>query len=89
MNRKTCHFSGEVQGVGFRYTVKSFAARYAVTGYVKNLADGRVELVMEGTDDHMGRLLADINMQMAGHIDHVDISVTPATAEMVGFSIRH
>jgi acylphosphatase len=41
-------YSGNVQGVGFRYTVKSAAAGFEVTGLVRNLADGRVELIAEG-----------------------------------------
>ncbi len=41
-------YSGSVQGVGFRYTVKSVATGFEVAGYVRNLSDGRVELVAEG-----------------------------------------
>ncbi|MBU6409626.1 MAG: acylphosphatase [Verrucomicrobia bacterium] len=41
-------YSGQVQGVGFRYTVKSVAAGYEITGSVRNLSDGRVELIAEG-----------------------------------------
>lgn len=41
-------YSGHVQGVGFRYTVKSVAAGFEITGTVRNLPDGRVELVAEG-----------------------------------------
>jgi len=41
-------YSGAVQGVGFRYSVKSVASGYEVTGTVRNLADGRVELLAEG-----------------------------------------
>ena len=41
-------YSGRVQGVGFRHTVKSLATSYDVTGVVRNLSDGRVELVAEG-----------------------------------------
>ena len=41
-------FSGHVQGIGFRYTVKQTALGFEVTGWVKNLADGRVELLVEG-----------------------------------------
>lgn len=46
-------YSGRVQGVGFRYTVKQVAAGYEVTGTVRNLADGRVELVAEGARDEV------------------------------------
>jgi len=46
-------YSGYVQGVGFRYTAKSVAAGFEVTGYVRNLPDGRVELVAEGTKDEL------------------------------------
>jgi acylphosphatase len=41
-------YSGHVQGVGFRYTVKYVAAGFEVAGTVRNLSDGRVELVAEG-----------------------------------------
>jgi len=41
-------YSGRVQGVGFRYTVRTVAAGFEVRGAVRNLADGRVELVAEG-----------------------------------------
>ena len=50
MSRERLHilYSGRVQGVGFRYTTKSVACGFEVTGTVRNLADGRVELVAEG-----------------------------------------
>ena len=50
MNRTRMHiyYSGHVQGVGFRYSVKSVAPGFEVTGIVRNLPDGRVELVAEG-----------------------------------------
>src|SRR5262249_24196810 len=46
--RATVHYSGHVQGVGFRYAARSIAGKYAVTGFVQNLSDGRVRLVVEG-----------------------------------------
>ena len=51
MNRcRLCVFySGRVQGVGFRYTVKALTPGFDVTGTIRNLSDGRVELVAEGT----------------------------------------
>ena len=48
MHRRTCYFSGRVQGVGFRYTVKQLAAGFELAGTVRNLLDGRVELIAEG-----------------------------------------
>ena len=50
MGRERLHifYAGRVQGVGFRYTVKSLATGFDVTGMVRNLLDGRVELAAEG-----------------------------------------
>ena len=84
-----CHFSGRVQGVGFRYTVKNIALRYDVNGYVKNLPDGRVELVMEGPDSQMNHLLADVNDRMRDYVRDVDRRVLPASNEFNRFSIHH
>ena len=46
--RRRLIYQGRVQGVGFRYTVASIARRFPVTGYVKNLPDGNVELAVDG-----------------------------------------
>lgn len=46
-------YSGNVQGVGFRYTVKSVATGFELTGMVRNLSDGRVHLVAEGARDEL------------------------------------
>ena len=46
-------YSGHVQGVGFRYTAKSVAAGFEVSGIVRNLPDGRVELVVEGVREEL------------------------------------
>lgn len=89
MQRRTCHFSGRVQGVGFRYTVKNLALQYDVAGYVRNLPDGRVELVMEGPDADMDRLIRDVHAKMNGFITSVDEQVFPATGEFTQFGIRH
>lgn len=50
MNQIKVLYSGTVQGVGFRFTVESIARKFKVTGYVKNLDDGTVEVVAEGDD---------------------------------------
>lgn len=46
-------YSGHVQGVGFRYSVKSTATGFEITGTVRNLSDGRVELIAEGTREEL------------------------------------
>jgi acylphosphatase len=55
MGRQRLHvlYAGRVQGVGFRYTAKVVATGFEVTGIVRNLPDGRVELVAEGLKDEL------------------------------------
>ena len=85
----TCIFSGSVQGVGFRYTAQNLALQYDVRGYVRNLDDGRVELVMEGPDTEMQGLLDDVKRHMSGYIDDVQATRSPATGEFKRFGIVH
>lgn len=62
-------FSGEVQGVGFRYTTRRLAASYPeITGMVRNLPDGTVELLAEGERETIERFLADIRSAMHTYI---------------------
>jgi len=89
IHRKTCYFSGHVQGVGFRYTVKNVALRHDVRGFVRNLPDGRVELVMEGPDTEMDELVNEVCDRMSGYVKNVDQNIFPATNEFSQFSIRH
>ncbi len=65
---KLVHYSGTVQGVGFRYTAARVARSYKITGYVKNLPSGQVELMAEGEPAEIERFLAEIARQMAGYI---------------------
>jgi acylphosphatase len=88
-HRRTCLFSGNVQGVGFRYTVQNLAMQFDIRGYVRNTPDGRVELVMEGSDAQMNQLLDDINRKMGTYIDQVDCSTNNPTGEFDRFDIRH
>jgi len=69
---KTCNrviYTGHVQGVGFRYTSQRLAKGYAISGYVRNLADGSVELVVEGQQTEVDRFLAALDEQMAGYVE--------------------
>ena len=89
LERRTCHFSGRVQGVGFRYTVHNLAMPHDVRGYVRNLPDGRVELVMEGPPRDMDCLLDSIRRKMSQFIKRVDTQVEPPSGAFSGFSIKH
>ncbi|MFO8110155.1 MAG: acylphosphatase [Thermoplasmata archaeon] len=57
MIRKHVYFSGKVQGVYFRYNTKKKAKKESVTGWVKNLKDGRVEAVFEGPKDKVNEVI--------------------------------
>lgn len=87
IRRTRCYFSGQVQGVGFRYTARELASDFDVTGFVRNLSDGRVELVMEGEDRERKGLLDAVNARMEGFVDHVDVFEEASTGEFTRFSI--
>jgi acylphosphatase len=87
--RRACYFSGRVQGVGFRYTVQNIAQQYAVGGYVRNLPDGRVELVVEGDEGEIDHLVDDVSRRMTGYIRNVATDTQPPTGEFDHFYIRH
>lgn len=89
MIRRTSHFSGHVQGVGFRYTVQELANNFDLRGYVRNLPDGRVELVVEGDESEIARLIQRISEKMEGFIRKRTDFDAPATNEFNDFSIRH
>ncbi len=85
--RREVHYTGRVQGVGFRFNAQWIARRFAVTGFVRNLPDGRVELVAEGEEAVVERFLAKIADSMAGNITHADVQRRAATGEFSGFEI--
>lgn len=89
MIRRTVHFSGRVQGVGFRFTAHSLARKFPVCGYVKNLPDGRVEAVVEGDREVIERYLADVQKEMSGHIREMIAHESAATGQFAGFEVRY
>lgn len=68
----TAHFSGHVQGVGFRYATKQLANGFEVTGYVRNLPDGRVELEAEGKEGECRRFLKEVENELDTYIRKTD-----------------
>ncbi len=90
VNRKRMRvlYSGQVQGVGFRYTVKSVATGFDVTGTVRNLPDGGVELVAEGSKDELDAFRQAIRESGLDHfIRNEAISWQDARSEFRGFEI--
>jgi acylphosphatase len=88
MERRTLHFSGRVQGVGFRYTTQRLSAGRAVNGFVRNLPDGRVELVVEGVPAEIEAFVAVISGHFGDSIRNIDQVESPATGQYKGFEIR-
>ncbi len=84
----TVLFRGHVQGVGFRYTTERIARGFAVTGYVRNLADGRVEVQAEGEPAEVNGFIKEIETYMKNHIHERTIQEGPATGHFSDFSIR-
>lgn len=72
MVRAHIHFSGTVQGVGFRYTTLSFAKTLSLIGWVRNLPDGRVEAVAEGPREKIEELLLKLNEEFNVRDRHVE-----------------
>ena len=87
--QKTVRFSGRVQGVGFRYSTCSVAARFDVTGYVKNLPDGRVEIVAEASLDELNRFIEAVKREMRSYISEVMVENGLATGRFRDFGIAY
>jgi acylphosphatase len=66
-------YSGDVQGVGFRHTARMLAQGFAVSGYVRNLPDGRVQLLVEGEAAEVDRYLGDLARKMSSYIAEQEI----------------
>ena len=83
-------YTGRVQGVGFRYATRRLAAGFDVTGTVRNLPDGRVELIVVAADaDELEAFLTEIqeNSDLANHIKGVESHVIAPPAGITGFTI--
>ena len=88
MVAKQVFYSGRVQGVGFRFTTRQIASGYEVTGWVKNLPDGRVELQAMGEVDELEAFLSEILESNLGSLikEHEVTAIPPLTGQR-GFSI--
>ena len=79
--RKRIYFSGRVQGVGFRFTAEGLAKELGLTGYVKNLWDGRVELEVQGTEDAISEMLSALRTDDYIRITKTEVIEKPTIKE--------
>lgn len=86
--RMHVYYSGRVQGVGFRFTAQAIAADLGLTGWVKNLGDGRVELLCEGRENDLKKALEKIDSQLSGYIRQKAINWMATSGEFNNFEIR-
>lgn len=87
---KLVYYAGRVQGVGFRATAASIARRYSmVRGWVRNLPDGRVELLADGPEVVVEAFLADVRSQMECYIETEDVFERESDRALEGFRITH
>ncbi len=86
--RREVHYRGRVQSVGFRYTARNIARRHEVTGFVRNLPDGRVQIVVEGKAGEVEQFLADVANAMSGNIRDTHVEHKTLTGEFDGFEVR-
>lgn len=89
IERVDVHYSGQVQGVGFRHTTTMLARHFEVTGFVQNLPDGRVRMVAEGEPGELQRLLDAIDQELGTLVRQRTIDRLSATGEFERFTIRH
>jgi acylphosphatase len=90
MQRVIALYSGRVHGVGFRVTVRQLACGYDVTGTVRNLPDGRVELIAEGTRPELEAFLTGIDeSELSGFIAGRSQTWQEAQGNLRGFVIAH
>lgn len=81
-------YSGRVQGVGFRYTTKMLAQGYEVTGCVRNLADGRVELLAEGAREELDAFRKGLReSELGSFIRQEELHWSEAKNDFRGFEI--
>ena len=82
--------SGRVQGVGFRYYARQYAGALGINGYVKNLYDGRVEVVAEGEKELVDRFIAALRRGPSfGNVEHVEIKSLPYENSYSTFSVEY
>ncbi len=79
IERRRVLYSGRVQGVGFRFISQGLAREFGVSGTVRNLADGRVELIAQGDAEVVSSYLGAVSRELAEKIRSVHVEEEPVT----------
>jgi acylphosphatase len=83
-------YEGNVQGVGFRWSIRHIAKGFDVTGWVRNLFDGRVELQVNGDDNEVRAFLDAVTQsELRAHIHKQTENKLEKPVIARGFEIRH
>lgn len=89
MTARQYFFSGRVQGVGFRYSTKRLATGFDVSGWVRNLTDGRVEMQVQGEEDELDAFIRELHDSPLGrHIQEQEERTIAPLDDVSGFTIR-
>ena len=80
-------FTGRVQGVGFRFTAYNVAHRHQLTGFVRNLFDGTVEMLAQGRPEDVDDCIRDIKESLAGYIREARIEEATFNPQYTDFKI--
>ena len=86
---KHIRFKGRVQGVGFRYTTQRAANRYDLSGFVRNLPDGSVEALLQGTEADIQACLGDIREYFGGYLRDTRVTDQPVNHQYHDFRLTY
>ncbi len=87
--RKRFYFSGRVQGVGFRYQATRLARSCGLTGYVRNLWDGRVEMEIQGEESVVWDMVGALHKQPYIRIENMEAEDREVKTDERGFSMSY
>ncbi len=87
MTQAHIFYSGTVQGIGFRYAVQRFGSELGLTGWVRNLSDGRVEILVEGKKELIEQLNKSIDEHFNGYIKSKEVNFSAAQGSYKKFEI--
>ncbi len=89
MAARRFRFVGRVQGVGFRYTSRRIALELGLQGYVRNLADGSVEMFAQGPQADLDQCLEEIRDSFGEYVREVTVTELPSDPRYSDFSVTY